>query len=316
MIRRHLRAARPSDARNNLRQALVPVGATPIRQTRGTAPGLICPVGDRVIYAVPGVPVEMEDMIERAVVPDLVARDGRGGVIGSRVLKVWGESESGLNQRLQPIIDRLDDVGDVTLAFLARGWNGLEVRLTTRQATPSDVAAVLAPWEDEVRAELGPLVFGADHDSMESVVLDALRDRGWSLATAESLTGGLVAARLTAIPGASDVLRGGVVSYASDVKYDLLGVPDGPVVSEGAAAAMASGARRVLAADVAVALTGVAGPTEQEGQPVGTVCLAVALPDGSDPVTTTIRLGGQREQIRQMAVISVLDLLRRQLPPS
>jgi nicotinamide-nucleotide amidase len=297
---------------NNLRQALVPVGAIPIRQTRGTAPGLICPVGDRVIYAVPGVPVEMEDMIERAVVPDLVARDDRGGVIGSRVLKVWGESESGLNQRLQPIIDRLDDVRDVTLAFLARGWNGLEVRLTTRQPTRADVDAVLTPWEAEVRAELGHLVFGADDDSMESVVLDALRTRGWSLATAESLTGGLVAARLTAIPGASDVLRGAVVSYAADVKRDLLEVPDGPVVSEAAAAAMASGARRVLGADVAVALTGVAGPTEQEAQPVGTVCLAVALPDGTDPVTTTVRLGGQREQIRQMAVISVLDLLRRQ----
>ena len=140
-----------------------------------------------MIYAVPGVPVEMEDMIDRAVVPDLVARDGRGGVIGSRVLKVWGESESGLNQRLQPIIDRLDDGGGVTLAFLARGWNGLEVRLTTRQATSMDAAAVLAPWEAEVRAELGPLVFGADDDSMESVVLDALRTRGWSLATAESL---------------------------------------------------------------------------------------------------------------------------------
>lgn len=297
---------------SNLRQALVPVGATPIPQTRGTAPGLICPVGERVIYAVPGVPIEMEDMIERAVLPDLLARNDRPGVIASRVVKVWGESESGLNQRLQPVIDRLDDT-DVTLAFLARGWNGLEIRLTTRQATVADAAAALAPWEAEVRAELGPLVFGVDGDSMESVVLDELRARGWTLATAESITAGLVAARLTAIPGASDVVRGGVVAYASTAKRDVLGVPEGPVVTERAAAAMADGARRLLGADVAVSLTGVAGPAEQEDRPVGTVCLGVALPGGADPVTATVRLGGQREQIRQMAVISVLDFLRRQL---
>lgn len=307
------RRNRPMPA-NNLRQALVPEGATVIPQTRGTAPGLICPVGDKVLYAVPGVPHEMEDMLSRAVVPDLLARDDRAGVIASRVLKTWGESESGLNERLQGIIDQLDDVGNVTLAFLARGWNGLEVRLTTRQATADAAAQALAPWEEAVRAELGPIVFGVDAESMESVVLDELRRRGWSLATAESLTGGLVAARLTAVPGASDVVRGAVVAYASAVKHELLRVPNGPVVTEDAAAAMATGVRRVLGAEVGVALTGVAGPTEQEGQPVGTVCLAVAMPGGDPPRTATVRFAGQREQIRQMAVISSLDLLRRSLP--
>ena len=177
---------------NNLRQALVPVGATVIPQTRGTAPGLICPIGDKVVYAVPGVPHEMEDMLHRAVLPDLRARDDAVGVIASRVLKSWGESESGLDERLRGVIERLDDDGDVTLAFLARGWNGLEVRLTTRQPDAATAAAVLAGWEDEVRAVLGPLVFGADGDSMESVVLDVLRARGLTLGLAESLTGGLV----------------------------------------------------------------------------------------------------------------------------
>jgi nicotinamide-nucleotide amidase len=120
-----------------------------------------------------------------------------------------------------------------------------------------------------------------------------------------------VASRLTAVPGASEVFRGSVVSYASEVKFDLLGVPEGPVVSEAAAGAMASGARRVLGADVGLALTGVAGPTEQDGMPVGTLCVGIAI---GDAITTrTLRMPGQREQMRQMSVISALDLLRRAL---
>ena len=142
-------------------------------------------------------------------------------------------------------------------------------------------------------------------------MLDLLRSQGLTLGLAESLTGGLVAARLTAIAGASDVLRGGVVSYASDVKYDVLDVAPGPVVNEAAAVQMAEGARRVLGADVGLGLTGVAGPAEQDDVPVGTVCVAVALPTGAH--ATTLRLGTQREQVRQFAVISSLDLLRRRL---
>lgn len=301
---------------NNLRQALVPTGATVIPQTRGTAPGLICPVGDgggggKVIYVVPGVPHEMRDMLERAVLPDLRARMGGTAVIASRVLKTWGESESGLNERLQDIIARLDEEGGVTLAFLARGWDGLEVRLTTMQEDPVRATVVLDHWEAEVRAVLGSLVFGLDQQSMESVVLDGLREQGWTLGIAESLTGGLVAARLTAIPGASDVLRGSIVSYATDVKVELLDVTPGHVVNEPVAAEMAEGARRLLGADVGLALTGVAGPAEQDDVPVGTVCVGVALPAGTS--TATVRLGTEREQIRQFAVISGLDLLRRRL---
>jgi len=296
---------------NNLRQALVPVGATIIPQTRGTAPGLICPVGDKVVYAIPGVPHEMRDMLERAVLPDLRARSGETAVIASRVLHTWGESESGLNERLDAVIAALDEAGDPTIAFLARGWNGLDVRVTTRRPDTDAAAAVLDEWEAKVRAELGPLVYGVDGQSMESVVLDLLRSQGLTLGLAESLTGGLVAARLTAIAGASDVFRGGIVTYASDVKHGLLDVAPGPVVNEAAAVQMAEGARQVLGADVGLALTGVAGPAEQDEVPVGTVCVAVALPTGTH--ATTLRLGTQREQVRQFAVISSLDLLRRRL---
>ena len=300
-------------AENNLRQAMVPVGASIIEQTRGTAPGLICPVtvhgAEKVIYAVPGVPHEMRDMFERAVLPDLLERAGEPSVIVSRVLRTWGESESGLNERLDALIGELDDVGNPTLAFLASGWEGIKVRLTAKASTATEANALLQAWSDRLNAEVGDIVFGYDAETMESVVLGLVRANDWTLGTAESVTGGLVAARLTGIAGCSDVFRGSVVSYASEVKYDLLDVPQGPVVSEQAALAMARGAARVLGADVVVALTGVAGPDLQEGQPAGTLCVGVVWPEGE--VSRTLRLPGEREQMRQMSVISALDIVRR-----
>ena len=300
---------------NNLRQADVPVGASIIPQTRGTAPGLICPVVvggvDKVIYAVPGVPHEMYDMVQRAVIPDLVARGGEVAVIASRVLRTWGESESGLNARLDHVIDQLERPNTPTLAFLASGWEGLKVRLTAKAATAADCARQLDEWEHVIRGELGALVFGVDDDTMESVVLDACRRRGLTLATAESVTGGLVGARLTGVAGASDVFRGSIVSYATDVKRSLLGVGDGPVVSEAAARQMAHGVRERLGADVALSLTGVAGPAEQDDQPVGTLFVGLVGP-GFDEVRQS-RLPGQREQMRQFAVITALGFLREHL---
>lgn len=299
-------------AANNMRQALVPAGATVIPQTRGTAPGLICPVGDKVIYAVPGVPHEMKDMFERAILPDLLARSGERAVIKSRVLRTWGESESRLNERLDGIIAELDGLGNPTLAFLASGWEGIKVRLTVKATDGVSAARTLDAWDRRVRAEIGDIVFGTDDDTMESVVLRMLGDRGWTFGVAESVTGGLVGGRLTNVPGSSSVFRGGIISYASDVKFSLLGVDEGPVVSEEAAVQMAAGARRVLGCDVALALTGVAGPEEQDGRPVGTLCVAAAFPDGST-VTTTATLPGVRDQMRQMSVITALDFLRRHM---
>ena len=299
-------------ADNNLQQAMVPIGAIVIHQTRGTAPGLMCPVGEKVIYAVPGVPHEMQDMMARAILPDLRARSGDTNVIASRVIRTWGESESGLNERLNPIIAQLEEVGNPTLAFLASGWEGIKVRLTAKGADSKQAHAVLDEWQAKVLDLVGDVVFGFDADNMETVVLNLLREQGLTLGLAESVTGGLVSGRLTSIPGASDVLRGSLVSYSSEVKFDLLDVPRGPVVSEDAAVAMAEGARRVLGADVALSLTGVAGPAEQDGQPVGTLCIAVAI-NGRSTVSTTLRMPGQRDQMRQMSVISSLDFLRRQI---
>jgi nicotinamide-nucleotide amidase len=299
----------------NMRQAMVPKGANIIEQRRGTAPGLICPVGDKVIYAVPGVPYELYEMFERAILPDLLVRSGSVSVISSRVLRTWGESESGLNERLFGVIEELESVGNPTLAFLASGWEGIKVRLTAKAATRPEVVSILDEWEQKVRAAIGDIVFGVDDDTMESVVLQMLRDRGLTLGLAESVTGGLVSGRLTNIAGASDVLRGAVVSYASEVKFDVLGVTNGPVVSPEAAVEMAVGAQRVLGADVALSLTGVAGPAEQEGQRAGTLCIGVALPNGVT-ASSVVQLPGARDQMRQLSVISALDFLRRQLRES
>jgi nicotinamide-nucleotide amidase len=294
---------------NNLRQAMVPVGARIIEQTRGTAPGLMCPVGDKMIYAVPGVPHEMQDMLARAVLPDLLARSGEKAVIASRVLRTWGESESALNERLDPIIEELEEVGNPTLAFLASGWEGIKVRLTAKADSQWEADELLSQWETRVRELVGDLVFGIDGETMESVVLGLLQERGWTLGVAESVTGGLVGGRITNVPGSSSVFRGGVISYASEVKFDLLGVDRGPVVSEEAAVQMALGAQRVIGSDVAIALTGVAGPDEQDGRPAGTLCIGVVLPDGTT-YSVTNTLPGLRDQMRMFSVITALSFLR------
>ena len=299
-------------AANNLRQALVPSGASIIPQTRGTAPGLICPIGDKVLYAVPGVPHEMKEMFERAILPDLLLRGGERAVIKSRVLRTWGESESRLNERLDSVIAELDDTGNPTLAFLASGWEGIKVRLTVKAADDATAVAVLDEWDFRLRTEIGDVIFGRDDDTMESVVLALLDERGWTLGVAESVTGGLVGGRMTNVPGSSKVFRGGVISYASEVKFSLLGVDEGPVVSERAAEQMAVGVRRAVGADVGLSLTGVAGPEGQDGRPAGTLCVGIALPDGRT-LSTTAMLPGVRDQMRQMSVITALDFLRRHL---
>jgi nicotinamide-nucleotide amidase len=295
-------------ADNNMRQADIPEGATFIPQTRGTAPGLICPVGHKVVYAVPGVPHEMKEMMERAVLPDLRARSGEQAVILSRTLRTWGLAESTLAEMIS---SRVDTQTNPTIAFLASGIEGIKVRLTAKAPDESSARELLSAEEEKVRALLGDIVFGVDDESMEDAVAALLKAQGLTLGVAESLTGGLVGARMTEAEGATDFMRGSIVAYQSQVKYDVLGVPEGPVVSEQAACAMAEGAAKVLGADVGLGVTGVAGPGEQEGQPVGTVFLATTV-DG-DTQCVHVRLPGQRDQVRQFACISLLDLLRRRL---
>ena len=275
-------------AANNSRQAEVPVGASVIEQRIGTAPGLICPVGQKVIYAMPGVPYEMHEMMDRAILPDLRLRAGDLAVISSRTLRTWGLAESTLAELLEPRIDALagGGAGVPTIAFLASGIEGIKVRLTVKAASEGAAASALGAEEELVRAVLGDAVFGVDD--------------------------GLMASRVVSVPGASEWFAGAVVAYGTSVKESVLGVPAGPVVSAAAAAAMAEGARDLLKTDVAIATTGVAGPAEQEGNPPGTVFIGICLP-GSDAEGVELRLPGDRERVRQMTVISALNLLRLRL---
>ena len=308
-IRSIFEARRREMARSNLRQADLPEGATFIPQERGTAPGLICPVGDdKVVYAVPGVPFEMKEMVGRAVVPDLQQRAGQQAVIVSRMLRTWGLSESALADRLA---ERIDNQSNPTIAFLAGGINGICLRITAKAGDGEEARRLIDAEEGEIRKELGQIVFGVDGQSMERVVADLLVDQGLTMGVAESLTGGLVGSRLAETEGASRWFRGSVVAYDSKVKYELLGVPEGPVVSADAAEAMARGARKALRADIGLGLTGVAGPTTQDDQPVGTVFMAIA--DEDDVKVCEEHFPGDRQHVRQFATISVLDLLRRRL---
>jgi nicotinamide-nucleotide amidase len=300
-------------AENNARQADVPQGARVIEQVRGTAPGLICPVGHKVIYALPGVPYELTEMVERSVLPDLQVRAGTSATILSRTLKTWGVAESKLAEMLSPRLDALDQSpGGCTIAFLASGIEGIKVRLTVKSPDAGSAKDLLTAEETQVRSILGDLVFAVDDETMEDAVGHQLRAAGLTLGLAESMTGGLVASRCTNVVGSSEWFRGGVVSYASEVKFDVLGVPEGPVVSEASAKAMADGARKVLGSDIGLSVTGVAGPAEQDGQPPGTVWFGLAIPD-RETEATLVKMPGDRERIRQFAAISLLDLLRRRL---
>ncbi|HVM09197.1 MAG TPA: competence/damage-inducible protein A [Acidimicrobiales bacterium] len=300
---------------SNLRQADVPQGAKVIDQVRGTAPGLICPVGHKVVYAVPGVPYEMTEMMERAIIPDLQVRAGTTATIVSRTLRTWGLAESAVAEKLAPRLDALDNASGPapTIAFLASGIEGIKVRITAKAPDADSARDLLMAEEAQVRTILGDLIFGVDEETMEDAVGHLLRAQGLTLAVAESLTGGLVGSRLTNVVGASEWFRGCVVSYASEVKYDVLGVPEGPVVSDVAARAMATGVRKVLGADVGISVTGVAGPAEQDGQPPGTVFIGIAMPGDDEGEARQLRLPGDRERVRQFSAISLLDALRYRL---
>jgi len=334
----------------NLRQADVPIGASIIPQTDGTAPGLICPMGRKVIYVLPGVPREMKDMLLRAVIPDLLERikaNGETVVMQSRVLRTWGMAESALAQKLSPLIDLLDKDPSATtqsltaqpssavhqstaqpsstepssaksqqpratIAFLASGIEGIKVRITATAANHEMATQLLDRVEDKVRSIVDKAVFGIDDDTMESVTASLLTRHSLTIALAESLTGGLATSRLVDVPGASKWLKGGMTSYATSVKQELLSLTPGPVVSRDAAISMAIHVADLFGADIGLSFTGVAGPDTQDNQPVGRVYIGLSMP-GIDPEAIELNLPGDRSLIRQLAVISGLDLLRRRL---
>jgi nicotinamide-nucleotide amidase len=303
---------RPMSA-NNYRQAMVPQGATIIPQRKGTAPGLIVPVGDKVIIALPGVPYELDDMMANEVLTELRARRRDTTVIRSRVLRTWGLGESTLAERMAPRFDALEG-SNVTIAFLGSGIEGVKVRFTGAGSDEAEVIGLLNDEEQRARQLLGDYIFGVDDETLEIVASRLLTKHALTIATAESLTAGMVAAQLARVPGASAWLQGGVVSYARLVKERVLGVNTPLVVSEEAACSMADGVARLLDSDVGLATTGVAGPDTLEGQAVGTVWIGMSYRGHS--AARGVQLLGDRERIRTYATATALDLLRLTLEGS
>ena len=296
---------------NNLRQADVPEGATTIPEQPGTAPGLVCPIGDKVIYAVPGVPHEMRTMMTGTILPDLKQRAGLSTVITSRVLRTWGHSESRLAELLADRITALDDTGNPTLAFQASGIDGIKVRITAKADDEEAAAKLIADEEARVRELLGRYVFGVDEQSMESVVLDLLRSRGMRLALAEVTSGGIASTRLSAVDPAGEVFHGSVIPTAGSVRNGILGVPPSLIGTAEAAGKLADAVRTAFGTDVGLSTTGehdLGGASEST---VGETYLGIAM-EGRVEVEQ-VRLPGDRERVRQYSVISLLNALRLRL---
>ena len=297
---------------SNLRQADVPEGCRYIVPVRGTAPGLIAEFSDgRWIYAMPGVPAEMMEMMENTVLPELAARAGPSALV-SRTIRCTGIGESRVAELLRDLFTTLTNP---TVAYLA-SLGEAKVRLTAKAATVEEADRIIAPVADEVVRRLGDTVFSTDDESLEQAVARLLRERGRTLATAESITGGAVAERMSRAPGSSASFVGGVVTYTPEAKERVLGVSratlDGPgVVSEACAREMAAGARALFAADVAVSLTGAAGPEPHGGAEPGTVWIGLDAGDVQHARGYVTK--GEREQVRRWAEQAALDLVRRHL---
>ena len=311
---RFKKLGRPMPALNRT-QAEVPDGATVLPNPRGTAPGLwVEDARGRVVVLLPGVPREMRGLLVEEVLPRLVARQGtERRVVLSRTLRTTGIAESALAERVGPIEP---EIAPLTLAYLP-SVDGVDLRVTAWGLAPRDAEARLAAVVERLRAAVGEHGYGEDGADLAAVVLDALRQGRHRLGVAESCTGGMVAERVTNIPGASATFIGGVVAYADVVKTAALKVPIETLeahgaVSEETVCAMAEGAQRLFSADCTIAVTGIAGPGGGTPEkPVGTVWFAARVHTAARAVRRVFP--GDRDEIRRRAAQAALDLLRRQL---
>lgn len=301
----------------NRRQAMVPSGAIVLANPRGSAPGLLIAHHHKLILLLPGPPRELEPMFETSV-RDRLSERSAGRRLRRRVIKIAGQPESKVDEIAAPIYEPLSKLPVPVSTTILASAGQVELHVSARDVNEAIIDAQLEAAVASLVAALGESVFSTDGRSLEVVVGDALRSRGLTLALAESCTGGMVAARLTDVPGSSAYVRGGVVAYSNDVKRDTLNVPPALLevhgaVSEPVAEAMAVGVRRAMNADLGVSVTGIAGPDGgTDEKPVGTVCFSVAGP-GDALRTITRVVPGDRPLIRQWAVMVALDLVRRAL---
>ena len=298
---------------NNVQQAMLPVGCTVFANPVGTAPGCAFQEGGVHVLMLPGPPFECQYMFEHQAAPYLEKLTD--GVIVSHEIRVFGMGESAVEEALREPMTQLTNP---TLAPYAK-TNECMVRATAKAATREAAEDLLRPLVEQVKGILGDVVYGVDVDSLEAVVSALLRERGLTLSAAESCTGGLIAKRMTDLPGASKVFRGGVVSYTNGVKAGVLGVPDALLeqygaVSEPVARAMAEGCRRACGSDLAVSVTGVAGPDKDDwGNEVGTVYIALASREGTLCKRLSCGRGRGRGRVRTSAAHNAFDIIRRTL---
>ncbi|MBI3493694.1 MAG: competence/damage-inducible protein A [Acidobacteria bacterium] len=300
----------------NRRQAMVPRGATVLENPNGTAPGLWLERGGTAIVILPGPPREMTPMLE-AVIRERLAPRTAGAGLFRRVLKITGRSESDVDAHAQPIYGRWlsQPVPISTTILVALGQT--ELHLTARASNRADADVALDAAVRELQDAFGPAVYSVDGRPLEAVVGALLRERGLTIATAESCTGGLLASRLTDVPGSSDYVERGVVCYSNRAKTELVGVPEPLIaehgaVSEPVALAMAEGIRSRSGANIGIGITGIAGPGGGTAQkPVGTVVAAVVV-EGETRVRT-FQFIGPREMVKFQAAQAAMNMLRLML---
>ncbi|HKN64673.1 MAG TPA: competence/damage-inducible protein A [Gemmatimonadaceae bacterium] len=302
---------------SNRAQAMLPEGARKLTNNHGSAPGIwLEDDRGRWVAMLPGVPREMRGMLADTLLPVLrerASRDGASTVVRSRTLRTTGVAESLLADQIDPIRDSL---GPISLAYLPAP-DGVDLRLTIRDVAANQADELLDAASNVISGRLGRSIYAEGATDLAEVVLDRCRSLGLTLSVAESCTGGLLGARLTAIPGSSDVFFGGVIAYANEVKRDLLDVDQKLLdahgaVSEEVVRQMAEGARARLCTSLGIGITGIAGPGGGTPEkPVGTVWVALAHQDGTRAVQ--LRLIGDRDEIRRRATQSALELVRRTL---
>ncbi len=294
---------------NNLNQARIPKGAAAIAKQPGTAPGLICPIGNQVIYAVPGVPYEMHQMMESAILPDLLKRSGTKAIIKSKVLKTWGYSESRLAELLSNRIEQLDEKRNPTLAFLASGIEGLKVRITAKGETASSVLSTIEKEEAIVRGLLGNSIFGSDDETMESVVIKLLKQRNLTMSITELTSGGIASTRLSNKDPFGEVFAGGLVPRSSKTRERILGLERDLIGTEEGAKNLAKATRDFFGSDIGLATT---GEHDLPGQSAaGKTFLGIA--DSKGERVELVKLPGDYERVRQFSVISLLNALRLEI---
>jgi nicotinamide-nucleotide amidase len=300
----------------NRRQAKVPRGAITLPNAKGTAPGLWIEAGGRIVVLLPGPPRELESIFEHHLQPRLAALTGARGV-RRRVLKITGRPESQVEEIAHPVYSKMAEWRVPVETTILASPGQIELHLSARAESPGDSDLILEEGVEQLAGALGDIVFSTDGRNLPEVVGDLLRTQGSRVAAAESCTGGMVLARLTDVPGSSEWVVGGVMAYANEVKVEQLGVPDQLIsehgaVSEPVALAMAEGVRERLNTDIAVSVTGIAGPSGgTEAKPVGMVCIAVVTTGGSR--VRTFRFVGDRQMVRTQATQAALEMVRRML---